>query len=801
MMNSKRLLTIVGVALVILSACGKSPEERAENHLKRGKEFIAKGDDVRGRIELSNALQFKNNLVEAWKALTEVDERAKNWSGVYAASMRIAELDAKDADSRMRLARLSLLARKFDDALKFATEAVEINSKNTNALALRAAVLLRLQDNKAAIQEANTVLTIDPSNVEAVFVLATEKLSRGDASGALSDLKELSSEAQSQLGAALLRIRIYEAQKDLAGIEAELRKLVAVNPEESSYAQQLIRFYLANKRAADAESLVRMMAAKAPDSTASGLEVVRLVGGLRGAQAARAELTSLIESSMGKYQYKIALAELDFTQGRADDARAGLNAVIREASSRDAVVAARLKLAEMDIASRQYNSAITQTDQVLAVDARNTAALRIRASAKIQIRELEGAITDARAALNDQPRSAELLTILALAYERGGRIEMADKQLADAMRSSNYNPQWGLNYVNFLNRRGLREHAESVITELANRNPDNVSVLSSLAQVKLAKKDWAGAQNIADRIKSVSQASSTIEQIEVAALTGQNKLGDGVAALQALQKDNPASIRPIVSLARAHLQAGQPEKAEELLNSVIDVNASNAEVYVLLGLTSRARNRTEEAVYRFQKAIAVQPKSPLGYRSLAEENARSKKWNDAIKVIDDGLKVIPNDFDLRQFKASVLEQNGDINGAISLYEQLLKERPGSMIVANNFASLLSDHRTDKDSIESAYVAALVLAKSDVPQFQDTLGWLYYLRGDYRNARSLLEQAIGAMPNSAVVCFHLGMTYKALGEHVKAREQLKMAADLEPNAGVLRSRISAALEELTKAGGG
>jgi Tfp pilus assembly protein PilF len=164
-------------------------------------------------------------------------------------------------------------------------------------------------------------------------------------------------------------------------------------------------------------------------------------------------------------------------------------------------------------------------------------------------------------------------------------------------------------------------------------------------------------------------------------------------------------------------------------------------------------------------------------------------------AIEDGLREIPNDFRLREIKASVLAQTANITAAIELYEQLLKEQPGSMVVANNFASLVSDHRTDKETIERAHAAALVLARSEVPQFKDTLGWLYYLRGDYRNAQVLLEQAVEALPNVAVVRFHLGMTYRAQGEQAKAREQLKLAANLDSDSGALGPRIRQALEQL------
>ena len=111
---------------------------------------------------------------------------------------------------------------------------------------------------------------------------------------------------------------------------------------------------------------------------------------------------------------------------------------------------------------------------------------------------------------------------------------------------------------------------------------------------------------------------------------------------------------------------------------------------------------------------------------------------------------------------------------------MLKDQPGSLVVANNLASLLSDHRSDKASLERAYAIAAPLTKSPVPNFKDTLGWINYQRGDYRNAIPLLEDAANALPNAATIHYYLGMSYIAVGQSEKALEQLKKASELEPN---------------------
>src|SRR5262249_8949319 len=150
-------------------------------------------------------------------------------------------------------------------------------------------------------------------------------------------------------------------------------------------------------------------------------------------------------------------------------------------------------------------------------------ALKVRASIRLDRGELEGAVNDLREALNDQPRSAELMLLLANAYERSGAIELAEKEYTDALKASNFDARVGLGYVAFLKRRGSGPRAEDVLGQLAGRWPKDIQVLSALAEVKLSRQDWVGAQEIADAIRRLGNDAGLGDQIRGVALSGENK--------------------------------------------------------------------------------------------------------------------------------------------------------------------------------------------------------------------------------------------------------------------------------------
>ena len=72
--------------------------------------------------------------------------------------------------------------------------------------------------------------------------------------------------------------------------------------------------------------------------------------------------------------------------------------------------------------------------------------------------------------------------------------------------------------------------------------------------------------------------------------------------------------------------------------------------------------------------------------------------------------------------------------------------------------------------------ALALQPQD-GSFQDTLGWVYYRRGEYARALDILQGIAPAFVNeNPEIAYHLGLVYWALGQTEKARAYVVQAAD-------------------------
>ena len=565
------------LSTVLLAGC-QSAEQRSQGYYERGMALLAKGDDLNARVELSTSLKFNSNRIDAWRALAGINERTKAFPSLFQDLRRIVELDPNDTETRLRLARIMLANNGADGAAKLLDGTKESDKARADVHALRAEILLKSNDTAAAVREAEKAISTEPGNPEALLVLAATQFARGDFDGALHRLDAVSAKDDPRV--LTLKVQIYGRKGDLPQAESTLKQLIVAKPE---FRSQLVQLYIVERKLDEAEKELRSVAAAKPSDIKAGLDVVRFLASFRNANVAREELTNKIEAGGDIFPYQMTLVELDLLEGKIPDAVSLLNGIIKIAGKPEQVFAAKTKLAEIAVSRKEFSTAEPIIADVLAKDSRNTSALRSRALIRLEQGRFDEAIADLREALNNQPKSPDLLLLMATAYERSGKPELADRQYADAVKSANSAPAVVLRYVSFLQARSSISQAEDILVEAAGRNPGNLQILSALAQVRLGRQNWVGALAVADAINATGDKSGVADQIKAAALAGQNKPDASIAALENAHTAAPDAVQPVTSLVSAYLKAGKSDKAEALLRDMLKKFPSNAELFVLLG--------------------------------------------------------------------------------------------------------------------------------------------------------------------------------------------------------------------------
>jgi tetratricopeptide (TPR) repeat protein len=123
------------------------------------------------------------------------------------------------------------------------------------------------------------------------------------------------------------------------------------------------------------------------------------------------------------------------------------------------------------------------------------------------------------------------------------------------------------------------------------------------------------------------------------------------------------------------------------------------------------------------------------------------------------------------------------------YEKVVSINANFAPALNNLAVLYSEHLGQLDNAYDLAKKATELVPNE-PHMVDTLGWILFKKGRYRNALQELEVSASKLPELPPIQFHLGMTHYMLGEDGPARLALEKAVGADfPDRDEARQRLA------------
>jgi tetratricopeptide (TPR) repeat protein len=219
-------------------------------------------------------------------------------------------------------------------------------------------------------------------------------------------------------------------------------------------------------------------------------------------------------------------------------------------------------------------------------------------------------------------------------------------------------------------------------------------------------------------------------------------------------------------------------------------------LFAELKLDERALERAAELA---AQAVQAVPAWWVPYRTQAYVAFAQGSVEEAIAAFETGMKATGGAAPLGMELASLHERAGRPERAIELYESMQAADPASEPLANNLAMLLSTYRTDEASRAKALELVRGFRSSDNPAYLNTYGWVRFQQGQLDEAVTYLRRASTAVPDNALMHYHLGMALLARGEAAQARSELEKAlASEQPFPG--RDAAETALKTLPQTPG-
>jgi tetratricopeptide (TPR) repeat protein len=749
------------VLVLALAGCGGS-HSRFESYMARGRAYFAAGNLDKASVEFRNALQIEPRSNDAFYFNGRVAERRGNLRDAVDLYQAAVDVQPTDIRARASLAKVFVLGGATQRALEVLSPGLLDHPDDPDLLAARAAANHQLKDDVEARADAERAVRLAPTNENAISVLAALALRSGDTARAISLVNEAVTKAPGSIELREILASVYLSAHEPRKAEEQMLKIIALEPSEITPRLQLANHYSQTGDLDDAQKILEEAVRDMPGRDRVKLALVDFLTLRRSPGQGEKTMRGFIASEPGNEDLRLALGTLLQRAGETQEAIATYAEVVRRDGLGGKGLAARDRLAAIELAAGHEAAAAKLVAEVLEEDPRDDDALIMRASIAMARNDPTSAIVGFRAALRDQPSSVVLHRSLARAYLATGQPALAEDTLRSALDAVPDDTSIRIDLAQVLIQTDRPSQAEALLEETIKTAPNDPQVRESLVRAYMADRNLPAARGMAEDLKALRPDAPEGYYLAGLIAHDEKRFDDSDKNLAHALELQPDSLDILTSLTQFSLERGRGAVALDRLRRSLERDPNNVEIMHLLGSTYLDTNDLQHATETLTRATTVAPRSWVAYRDLAQVRLASNDVSGAIEEYQAALKLAPKQPVLATEAAALFEKQGRIDDAIACYEAMVEGPPDSQqLAANNLAMLLVTYKSDRASLDRARKLTARFDLSNNASFLDTAGWVHFKRREYQDAVAVLERAADHSPDSKVIRSHLEQARSAL----------------------------------------
>lgn len=767
-------LLLVLISCLLLAGCGGA-ENKVGQHLQKGKDYLANSDYEKARVEFKNVLQINPDHLEGRFQLARTLEKIGELRQSITQYRSLLSLQADHPGALLRMAELLFAAKKLEQSEELLARIPAGSFDGTPRFeTLMAALEFRRGQPAAATQRLTALLAAHADAAHGALLLASIYNQTDQADKALELLtRHLQQQPESLQVRASLAAMLFQAG-DLEASIRHYQQIVADHPGASTHRVKLARLYMQQEQPQKAEQLLREGINQQPDAIQPKLALINFLTGTQGYEAAVTSLKNMVETAPKDLQLKLALGELHQNANQPDTAKALYKEIVEGGGFAPEALTARNQIARILLQQNQPDAARQLLAEVLKLNSRDQVALTLRAELALVEKNYDAAIADYRTLLKDAPSDKALLTRLATAHHLSGNTELAIDAWRNALASHDSDAGLRIDYARFLTGLDKLEAAGEQLDLATRKSPEDRRVLPLLVQNLLAQKNWSAAQTSANRLIEQQPENPLGHYLLGMAALGQGQSQPALTHFEASLALSASTVEPLTQAVELHLKNNQFPEALALIDRALQEKPENFVAHNLRGTVLRLSGRRADAIAAFNRATELAPRWPLPYLGLSAEQFAAGNKEAAITTMREALVATGQDLSIATALAALLEQTGDLNGAINTLAEVNQNNPGSLVLVNNMAMLrLSNPGNALDPITMGEIAAQLKASGNAA-FIDTSAWIYTSLGDYEEAITLLTPLVEKHPDAAEFHYHLGIAQNRAGNPAAAKRHLQQA---------------------------
>ncbi len=291
-----------------------------------------------------------------------------------------------------------------------------------------------------------------------------------------------------------------------------------------------------------------------------------------------------------------------------------------------------------------------------------------------------------------------------------------------------------------MNRYGDAQKAFRKVKELERNDP---AADFNIALICLEQKLPDDAIRLFRPLLSLPRYQERARYFIAMALEEKGDLKAAALEYQLVGRESEHFIQARLRMAYLTFQMGDKERARQILNDLLTQAPKQEEIYLTNAYFYEEDNQWDLAIQALKAGLGKVERPQEIYFRLAVLYEKQNNRPESIQQIKKVLELDPNNADAQNFLGySYAEAGVNLDEAEKLIREALRAKPNS------------------------------------GHIMDSLGWVYYKKGQYDKAVAELERAHRIMPQDGTVAEHLGDAYFQMKRYRDALRIYRRALGLE-----------------------
>ncbi|MFZ6011675.1 MAG: tetratricopeptide repeat protein [Bacteroidota bacterium] len=364
--------------------------------------------------------------------------------------------------------------------------------------------------------------------------------------------------------------------------------------------------------------------------------------------------------------------------------------------------------------------------------------------------------------------------------------------------------QFIMNFTEVLSQKGMRDQAIVYLEKFIAANAESGNAKMLLAGFYRDTNQEAKARplllalfddmsiEIGSKLIVLGAYNAELNQNKTKNVADADKETFAFTLFHKLEKNYPENSSVHIIGGDLYLSTGKNREAHKEYLMAVESGEVNFEVWENLLYLEIQLEQFDQAIAHVDEALEIFPNQNMLHYFSGFANLRKHRNQEAIAAFEQAKKLSSSN------PALVGEINGMLGDAYNAlkdyiksdksYEEALAFNQNNYGVLNNYSYFLALRRENLEKAEKMSTQ-LIKNNPDNPTFLDTHAWVLYVRQKYKDARKVIEKAIGTGKATATHFEHYGDILYQLGDVDGAVQQWEKARGMNAKSETLNKKIA------------